>query len=410
VKSAITAALATYANATHLQFAEAAAGVTPSIVVKVANLGTCGPGSLIANGEFPRGPNEPLTLNLNQKCTFWTDSVGTMPSGSIDLQSVLTHEFGHNLGLQHSTLGPGGAVMFPVLPANDIKRALIEDDWIAIGALYNSWSQVPGCASDIGGGADASVWMIGCDLQFGAGGALIFKWNKKTNTFENEQAGGRAMFIAVGPTGIPWVVNSFGDIFRRTSNSVSSGSWEHLPGCALDIGVGADGSAWVIGCLSATGGHSIHKWNGSDWDRTTDNGAAESIAVDSMGRPWVVNDAGDVFKRTTSTTDSGSWTILPRPPGGARDIGIMRAIIENLDYAWIVAADGGLGAANVFVWDNQDPETMMGMAPNPAKWVRDLSFLGQEAGVRVTVARHVARIASVAWVRDGSGRIFTKQR
>jgi len=53
--------------------------------------------------------------------------------------------------------------------------------------------------------------------------------------------------------GHPWVVNSNGNIYSR-----ASGNWQQLPGLAKDIGVGADGSVWVIGMDPEPGGYGIH--------------------------------------------------------------------------------------------------------------------------------------------------------
>ena len=70
----------------------------------------------------------------------------------------------------------------------------------------------------------------------------------------------------------PWVVNSNNNIFQRTG-----GSWQMLPGLAKDIGVGADGSVWVIGTDSTGGGYGIHRWNGNNWTKI--DGGAEQISV-----------------------------------------------------------------------------------------------------------------------------------
>lgn len=52
-----------------------------------------------------------------------------------DLQSVLTHEFGHALGLDENTIDML-AVMSPRLRAGDMRRELTEDDIAGVVALY----------------------------------------------------------------------------------------------------------------------------------------------------------------------------------------------------------------------------------------------------------------------------------
>ena len=62
-----------------------------------------------------------------------------------------------------------------------------------------------------------------------------------------------------------------------------------MPGCGRDIGVGGDGTAWVIGCSN----DEIWRWNGSGWDKTS--GAATNISVDLFGNPAVANRYGSTY-------------------------------------------------------------------------------------------------------------------
>ncbi len=64
--------------------------------------------------------------------------------------------------------------------------------------------------------------------------------------------------------------------------------WKHLPGAALDIGVGG-GQAWVIGTDQG-----IYRWDGKTWGKVP--GAAVRIAVGPRGLPWVVNKAQEVYR------------------------------------------------------------------------------------------------------------------
>ena len=78
---------------------------------------------------------------------------------------------------------------------------------------------------------------------------------------------------------------------RQLTNEIyrwNNGGFHKLPGLARDIGVGGDGTAWIIGTDDG-----VYKWNGSDWDRMEGQGVA--ISVDRSGSPWVVNDVnGDL--------------------------------------------------------------------------------------------------------------------
>ena len=133
---------------------------------------------------------------------------------------------------------------------------------------------------------------------------------------------------------IPWVVNDAGNIYSRIGNS-----WRRLPGLAKDIGVGADGTVWVIGHDRGPGGYGIHRWNGSNWNKI--DGGAVRIAVAPDGSPWVVNDAGNIYSRT-----GNSWQQLP---GLAKDIGI------GADgTVWVIGHDRGPGGYGIHRWNGSN--------------------------------------------------------
>jgi hypothetical protein len=90
--------------------------------------------------------------------------------------------------------------------------------------------------------------------------------------------------------------------------------WALLPGKAKDIGIGADGSAWVIGMnpVGAGTNFGIYRWDGGAWVGV--DGGAARIAVGPDGQPWVVNSFGQTFQRM-----GGAWTHVP---GLAKDIGV----------------------------------------------------------------------------------------
>ena len=98
-----------------------------------------------------------------------------------------------------------------------------------------------------------------------------------------------AMASPGGP-GTPWVVNAQGAIYQR-----GDGSWQKVPGAARDIGVGADGTVWVIGTESAPGGRVLFRLGPQGWVKV--DGGAERIAVGPDGQPWVVTNAGAILRR-----------------------------------------------------------------------------------------------------------------
>lgn len=144
--------------------------------------------------------------------------------------------------------------------------------------------------TDVGVGADGSVFVIGADSASATGGFGIYKYYNDQLHKLPECAGVR---IAVDPHGMPWVVNKSHLIFKYNGTLV----WEQMPGTANDIGIGADGSVYIIGTqnVSPTGGYNIMKWNGSGWDTMPDC-AGIHIAVAPNGIPWVVNASNLVFR------------------------------------------------------------------------------------------------------------------
>jgi len=142
---------------------------------------------------------------------------------------------------------------------------------------------------------------------------------------------GGAVRLDVDPQGNPWVVNGAGQILRAGASG-----WQQLPGLASDIGIGANGSVWVIGVTPAPGGFTIHRWNGREWDLVP--GGAVRIDVDPRGNPWVVNDAGNILRRTPA----GQWQQLP---GSATDV-----TVASDGTAWILGNNRVAGGYSIHRW------------------------------------------------------------
>jgi hypothetical protein len=170
----------------------------------------------------------------------------------------------------------------------------------------------------------------------------------------------------VGQIGMPWVVNNAGNIFRGDGRS-----WQQLSGLATDIGVGADGSAWVIGTNSVPGGFGIWRWSGSAWVQV--DGGAVRITVDPRGEPWVVNADGRIYQRR-----GGGWREMP---GRAIDI----AAGANGEV-YVIGNDNGPGGGSIFRWSGSDWSRIDG------------------AAVRIAVGPDGS-----PWVVNSDGRIYRRQ-
>jgi hypothetical protein len=126
-----------------------------------------------------------------------------------------------------------------------------------------------------------------------------------------------------GPAGLPPPPPPSGPGFRLRS------------GAANDVGVGANGSVWVVGVNAVPGGFGIWQWTGGGWAPVP--GGAVAIAVDPRGNPWVVNSAHQIFHWT-----GPSWARLP---GGANDVGV-----GANGTAWAVGTNPVPGGLGVWLW------------------------------------------------------------
>lgn len=83
------------------------------------------------NGGSPFGAAAEFDMQIDPEWS-WT----TGGSVNIDLQSVVTHEFGHALGLNHSS--DGSAVMYASYSAGSTKRSLAADDLAGLVVIYGT--------------------------------------------------------------------------------------------------------------------------------------------------------------------------------------------------------------------------------------------------------------------------------
>jgi hypothetical protein len=242
---------------------------------------------------------------------------------------------GHAFGLDHYN-SPLMAAAF----SRTSSIGLTLDDKVAISTLYDNMVDSGGRGNDVAVGANGDIWAIGTNF---VGAADYGIWKKVGSTWVQSPNGG-ARAIAVSPTGVPWVVNSNGNIYVHTTTDPTTGGWGVVgTDLARDIGIGSNGDIWIIGRELVPGSTTdfiIRKFTGLAW--ATSDGGGRSIAVGSNGEPWIVNSKGEIWRRTTNNPLSGIWEKLP---GAARDIGISES-----PYAWVVSNNEG---AQLFVWNQE---------------------------------------------------------
>jgi hypothetical protein len=152
---------------------------------------------------------------------------------------------------------PGAAVRIAVDPSGL--------PWVVNSAhqifrwLGSSWQQMPGAALDVGIGANGKVWII--DPVIGSPKS----WDGAVWT----AISGNGAQISVDPSGNPWVTNASHQVWRYMNNA-----WQQIPGSAQDIGIGADGTVYVVGMTSLAGGFGVYHWNAATNSWIADTGVA----------------------------------------------------------------------------------------------------------------------------------------
>lgn len=169
----------------------------------------------------------------------------------------------------------GGAVRIDVDPSGN--PWIINESHQIYRRINDQWQRLPGDARDVGIGANGAVWV--------AAGGGIFHWNG----LDWDRVSGSAVRIDVDPAGNPWVIDHTDDIYELVD-----GRWLRRPGAARDIGIGADGSVWIIGTREGDGGHGIYRWNGQNWSPVTGSGRQVSVGPD--GLPWVASSGGEIYR------------------------------------------------------------------------------------------------------------------
>lgn len=136
VRSAAQQAFGLWSTVTPLTFSEVALSSGPDIVIRFVTgahgdgSSFDGPGGVLAHAFYPPPNGGSLAGDTHMDdAEAWSVN---LPASGVDLVTVFAHEFGHALGLAHSTVS--GALMYPYYGGPN--RSLHEDDVDGIQALY----------------------------------------------------------------------------------------------------------------------------------------------------------------------------------------------------------------------------------------------------------------------------------
>jgi hypothetical protein len=161
------------------------------------------------------------------------------------------------------------------------------------GGFYPIPLTVP--ATDIGIGADGSVWVIGTDTV-----GNDYSIYRLTDTGWRRMPGA-GVRIDVDPHGSAWVVNSSHQILQWVGQA-----WKQIPGTATDIGIGAQGSVYIVDPSGR-----IFTWSNGGWALVP--GGLTSISVDQYGSPWGTNATNQVWASFVRAAPTSSFVSIAKP-------------------------------------------------------------------------------------------------
>jgi hypothetical protein len=205
----------------------------------------------------------------------------------------------------------------------------------------SAWRRVPGRASDVGVGADGSVYHVGQDGR-------IYRWDGGNGWIDVRVCAVGDMPVSVGPTGDVWfsgapdrapgarIVMS-GRQPPFTEHPTANDDWPSadapfVTGGPNDIGVGADGTAWV--CVNKTQliqapppqmYQAIRYYSPRGWTPVPGHGTR--ISGGNGTNPWHVGDDQNLYRWS-----GAQWVQIPDTK--AFDIGV-----GPNDEAWHVGTE-----------------------------------------------------------------------
>jgi hypothetical protein len=230
------------------------------------------------------------TLNLTVTDAKLTDvSVGADGSvfvvGSDTVNTAGDHSIFKFYNSQFHKVANGSGVRIAVSPQG--APWIVDNSNQIFKYSGGAWAQVTGSASDIGIGANGSVFAVSTQVNTITGGYAVIKWNGSGWDTMPYSAGVR---IAVSPGGIPWVVN-----LSTLAYQYSGNLWDQVPGvAAYDVTIGGDGSVYVSGADTGVPGYSpsVYKYTAGSWAFVNGPSNVTDISADANGKVWYLDKSG----------------------------------------------------------------------------------------------------------------------
>ena len=318
VRAAIAEAFGLWSAVTPLTFTEIPFASNPHIKISFVSGdhgdGTFdGPGGVLAHAYYPppNGGDIAGDAHFDEDETWSVD----LPVSGIDLVTVAAHEFGHSLGLAHSTVS--GALMYPYY--GGAHRKLENDDIAGIQSIYGAktkWSGWEKLGGYLSSGPAVCSWAPGRLDTFVRGGdnALWHKWYSG-GWSGWEKLGG---VLTSDPAAVSWGNGRIDTFVRGTDSALwhkwYSGGWSGWEKLGGYLSSGPAVCSWASGRLDVfvRGGDNAlwHKWYNGSWSGWERLGGV--LTSDPEAVSWG-NGRIDVFVRGTDNAlwhkwYNGSWS------------------------------------------------------------------------------------------------------
>lgn len=319
VRSAISEALGMWSAVTPLTFTEIPFASNPHLKIRFVSgdhgdgSSFDGPGGVLAHAYYPPPNGGDIAGDAHfDEAETWSVN---LPASGIDLVTVAAHEFGHSLGLAHSTVS--GALMYPYY--GGAHRNLEADDIAGIQSIYGSktkWSGWEKLGGYLSSGPGVCSWASGRLDVFARGGdnALWHKWYSG-GWSGWERLGG---LITSNPAAVSWSNGRIDTFVRGRDNALwhkwYSGGWSHWERLGGYLTSGPGVCSWASGRLDVfvRGGDNAlwHKWYSGGWSGWERLGGV--LTSDPAAVSWS-NGRIDVFVRGTDNAlwhkwYNGSWS------------------------------------------------------------------------------------------------------
>ena len=327
VRTAIAEALGLWSAVTPLTFTEIPFSSNPHIKIRFVS-GSHGdgstfdgPGGVLAHAYYPPPNGGDIAGDAHfDEAETWSVN---LPASGIDLVTVAAHEFGHSLGLAHSTIS--GALMYPYYGGP--HRNLEADDVAGIQSIYGAatrWSGWEKLGGVLTSGAAACSWGPGRLDTFvrGTDSALWHKWYSG-GWSGWERLGG---VITADPAAVSWSNGRIDTFVRGTDMALwhkwYSGGWSGWERLGGGLSSGPAVCSWSTGRLDVfVRGNDMalwHKWYSGGWSGWERLGGV--LTSDPAAVSWS-NGRIDVFVRGSDNAlwhkwYSSGWSGWERLGGG----------------------------------------------------------------------------------------------